>query len=238
MVVRGCLALHHSSRSQRKSTNTYTTKFTKKSSSAELLVPSHATHFPECSTFGGRRRIHHLSYGEQSLNECIPDELGYVQFTHFDEFLNMVRTAGQNCWLWKRDVKSAYRHLPIRWSDWELFGFALGEHLFFDPFMGFGGKPFPASYERMADSLEYVAKVFFLIALLLHYMDDSVGANSTRAGAVTDAARFEMAMAVLGYLNNAKKRKGPTQQLAILGILVDTVAWEVRVTPERLKEAR
>ncbi len=69
------------------------------------LVPKHN---------GGWRRIHHLSHPHGELvNDYIPDGVGEMRYTRFQKFLQLVINAGRHCVIIKRDVKDAFRNVPV-----------------------------------------------------------------------------------------------------------------------------
>lgn len=70
----------------------------------------------------GWRRIHHLSHPPgKSVNDYIPDGAGEMRYTRFQEVLQLVTQAGRNCIILKRDVKDAFRNIPVaRQHHWLL----------------------------------------------------------------------------------------------------------------------
>ena len=64
-------------------------------------------------TPGEYRMIHHLSYPPgESVNDFIDPALCSVQYTSFDEAVKLVQEFGQNCSLFKTDIRNAYRLIP------------------------------------------------------------------------------------------------------------------------------
>ncbi len=58
----------------------------------------------------GWRRIHYLSYSRgESGNNHIPDGVGEMKYTHFQEVLQLIINMGRQCVIIKRDVKDAFR---------------------------------------------------------------------------------------------------------------------------------
>ena len=58
--------------------------------------------------------IHHLSYPNGGyVNDSIDPALTSVQYTSFDEAVNMIQDFGKGCMLGKSDIKSAFRLLPV-----------------------------------------------------------------------------------------------------------------------------
>ena len=63
--------------------------------------------------------ISHLSHPRDSIvNYCTPDEISRVKYRDLDYAVQMCLEMGQNCYLAKLDMKSAFRNLPIRKQDW------------------------------------------------------------------------------------------------------------------------
>lgn len=72
------------------------------------------------------RLIQHLSYPFQaSVNDFIDDEYCTVQYSSFDQILEVIAKLGKGVLLGKMDIKSAFRLLPIQPSDFDLLGFRI-----------------------------------------------------------------------------------------------------------------
>ena len=86
------------------------------------------------------RLIHHLSYpAGQSLNDYINPSNCTVQYTSFDTAIHMVQDLGPKCELFKMDVKSAFRLLPVNPVDFDQLGFTFNVFFFyFDKCLPFG----------------------------------------------------------------------------------------------------
>ena len=74
---------------------------------------------------GGRRRIHHLSYPEGlSVNDFIEPSFGSLEYVTFDAVVQSICAAGRGCYIMKRDIRDAFRMIPIAAPDRYLLGFA------------------------------------------------------------------------------------------------------------------
>ncbi|VDI62385.1 Hypothetical predicted protein [Mytilus galloprovincialis] len=74
----------------------------------------------------GWRLISHLSYPEGSgVNDFIDRDECSVQYASFDEVIQMVSSLGKSALIGVRDIKSAFRLLPVHPSDFELLGIYL-----------------------------------------------------------------------------------------------------------------
>ena len=67
---------------------------------------------------GGWRRIHDLSFPNgQSVNDGIPHEWGALEYTTFDDAVDALLLQGPGAQFVKRDLKDAFRHIPVATSD-------------------------------------------------------------------------------------------------------------------------
>jgi hypothetical protein len=124
--------------------------------------------------------IHHLSYPSgESINDYIDPTLCTVQYTSFDEVVKLVQELGPNYKLFESDVKSAYRLMPVKPSDFELLGFSFNEKYCFDKALPFGASISCSTFERFARFLEFCVKLKMKSGKLIHYLDDFLGGNKT-----------------------------------------------------------
>ena len=71
------------------------------------------------------RTIFHLSYpksGETSINSSISKDDFSLKCITIDNAIKGILSLGQGCFLAKTDIESAFRLIPLRPSDYELFG--------------------------------------------------------------------------------------------------------------------
>jgi hypothetical protein len=72
---------------------------------------------------GGWRLITHLSYPPgQGVNSFIDQEDYSVRYSSFDEIVSIVSDLGKGALLGIRDIKSAFRLLPVHRADFDLLG--------------------------------------------------------------------------------------------------------------------
>lgn len=72
----------------------------------------------------GWRKIHHFSHPVgRSVNDHIPDGAGEMRYTWFQDVLRMVIRAGKNCVILKRDMRDAFRNVPVAPHQQWLLGF-------------------------------------------------------------------------------------------------------------------
>ncbi len=129
------------------------------------LVPKHD---------GGWRRIHHLSHPRgESVNNYIPDDVGEMRYTRFQEVLQLVINAGRQCVIMKRDVKDAFRNVVVTPQHGWLLGFRWEERYYKETCLSFGLATTPFIFNLFAEALYWII-AFFFRWVLFHYLDDFV----------------------------------------------------------------
>lgn len=72
----------------------------------------------------GWRHIHDLSYPKgQSVNDGIREDYGSLLYQTIDDAIRLIKTHDQRCILRKRDLKDAFRTIPVSPLDCWLFLF-------------------------------------------------------------------------------------------------------------------
>jgi len=93
----------------------------------------------EKSTPGEYRLIFDLSHPHGgSVNSGIPTEYSAVEYTPFDAVTEMMRRLGQGAHLFKIDITSAFRLLPLHPEDFGLMGMHVNGRFYVDKTLPFG----------------------------------------------------------------------------------------------------
>ena len=81
---------------------------------------------------GGFSLITHLSFPPNfSVNDYVDEKCTSVKYSSFDNAINMIKNLGVNTLIGKKDIKSAFRLVPIYPDDFDLLGFKLGPYFFY-----------------------------------------------------------------------------------------------------------
>jgi hypothetical protein len=188
-------------------------------------------------TPGEYRMIHHLSYPSgESINDFIDPDLCTVQYTSFDEAVHLVQDLGRNCKLFKSDIKSAYRLIPIRPADFELLGFSFNNFYYFDKALPFGASISCITFERFARFLEFCVKLKFKSGHLIHYLDDFLGGDKNFIQCSRALNIFKETMTELGVPLAIDKTEGPTEILTFLGLELNSEQMSVSIPVSKLQE--
>ena len=65
------------------------------------------------------------------MNDYVDETCTSVKYTSFDNVINMIKNLGVNALIGKKDIKSAFRLVPIYPDDLDLLGFKLGPYFFY-----------------------------------------------------------------------------------------------------------
>jgi hypothetical protein len=185
----------------------------------------------------GFRLIHHLSHPQgSSINDFLGDTT--CKLASFDDAVRMIQQAGQGSWMWKADVKAAYRCIPVRPEDWPLLGAEWQRKLYYDCRLAFGLGTSCGLWVDYSSVVEWMARMLCFIALILHFIDDFWSVNKSERRAASDRRAFEDLCTVLGVPLAADKLEGPSQRMKFLGIVLDSVSMSASLDGERLQQIK
>lgn len=193
------------------------------------LVPKHD---------GGWRRIHDLSfpYGN-AVNDGIPSDWGSLEYTTFDEAVNALLQQGRGAKFVKRDLKDAFRHIPVATSDQWLLGFFCDDFFWKECYLPFGLRTSPFLFDLFAKALNWILTAVLHWTIVLHYLDDFFAILSPWADAEAYGRDFDQVCSDLGLnINHTKDILGTIADF--LGIELDSILMQARLPSDKLAKAR
>jgi hypothetical protein len=190
------------------------------------------------------RLIHHLSWPRNSsagssVNSNI--EQLYCPLSSFDDCIAMLNEMGDlsDVWMFKVDIKSAYRCIPVRPADWPLLGCRWKGKLYFDMELPFGMRSSCGCWECYSTAIDWMAQQECqLRRRLLHYIDDFFAAVQTQRIAKAKLELMLQLLRVLGVPVSMDKVEGPARFLSFLGILIDLNLKQIRLDEIKLNQFR
>ena len=193
------------------------------------LVPKHG---------GSWRRIHDLSFPfGQSVNDGIPQDWGSLEYTTYDDAVNALLSKGPGAQFVKRDLKDAFRHIPVATSDQWLLGFYCDGCYWIERYLPFGLRTSPFIFDLFAKALNWILIAVLGWTIVLHYLDDFFAILSPYDDAIAYANQFDQVCSDLGLsVNHTKDALGTKADF--LGIEFDSILMQARLPPDKLARAR
>ncbi len=102
------------------------------------------------------------------------------------------------------------------------------------PTFPFGHQLAPKIFTALSDALVWIVHEFGA-CFLFKYVDDFASAQPAGSGLChRDLDAVQAACDLTGFESQEGKSEGPSTWLAVLGVEVDTIAWEMRIGKEKL----
>lgn len=162
---------------------------------------------------GSWRLITHLSYPEGlSINDGIDHALCSVKYTSFDKVTQMLYGLGPSALIAKRDLKSAYRLLPICVDDLSLLGMKVGGLYYVDKCLPFGLSQSASLFEKFPTFLHWLVAKQTGIDSLDFIFAGAADSNSCH----TLVTAFEGICSELGIPIAVEKSTNPTTIMVFL----------------------
>jgi len=180
----------------------------------------------------GWRRIFDLSCPHgTSVNDGIDPSRGELKYETFDAALQTIAKLGKGTVMMKRDLKSAFRHIPVCVDDHLFFIFEWNGKFYIDLFLPFGLRTAPFLFNLFAEALHWILQRKYSW-ILHHYLDDFIvffpkGTTLNKAH-----TQFKSVCTQLGFLIAEDKNVQGTV-VDYLGLLIDSNKMEARLPPNK-----
>ena len=186
-----------------------------------------------------RRIVMDLSFPpEQSVNSGIPTDtyLGEpykLRLPGVDALVALVQTFGSGSLLFKKDLRRAYRQLPIDPRDYHFMGYSWDNLIFFDTVFAFGLRTAAMACQR---STNCITHLFSLRGYsCTNYIDDFGGCD-TPDRAFDAFHQLQTLFLELGLESSPEKDSPPATNMIFLGILFDTVDMTLSIPSAKIQE--
>ena len=160
-----------------------------------------------------RRFILYLSWpAGSSVNDGISKNLFLgepvlLTYPTVDDIADRIIQLGPGCLLFKRDLKRAYRELPVDPFDYPLLGYSWHDKLFFDVRLPMGLQSAAMAHQQVTNA------VCFMLSRVgcnvLSYLDDFMGISVPRS-AFNDYALTGLLLQALGLHESSQKACPPS----------------------------
>ena len=191
---------------------------------------------------GGLRRIHHLSHPQgSSVNDFIPKEASNLRYTSLRKVTDMVLQAGRHCVIIKKDIKDAFRNIPVAPHVQWLLGFSWGQETYQEACLSFGLATSPFIFNLFAEAIHWMLQSYLGWINLEHYLDDFIHVMAadlaTPERLQQENTAYQLFTDCLGIpRQDAKDVEGTV--VPVFGLEVDTNKFIVRVPPDKVARAQ
>ena len=170
-----------------------------------------------------------------STNDSISKELSSIMYASVDDAVEQIIHLGRGTQLVKVDLQNAYRNIPVHPQDQHLLAVTWEGRTYVDRALPFGLRSAPKIFSAVADMITWALHCAG-VKCQIHYLDDFlfICGPDTEEGNQT----LEIALKVLQHLGvpvAAHKTEGPAVLVVFLGILIDTVAFELRLPLDKIQ---
>ncbi|CAG2194905.1 RP-S9e [Mytilus edulis] len=204
----------------------------------DLLVISPLNSVPKANS-EERRVIMDLSFPKgKSVNDGI-DKNVYLgkhielHYPNVDNFIEIIKEKGKFCKIFKRDLRRAYRQIPVDPKDYNLIGFTWKGHFFVDRVLPMGLKSSAFICQSVTNAVRFIAKKHDIS--LINYLDDFAGAEISEKADIS-YTKLKWVLDSCGLEESVEKASSPSYRMSFLGVWFDTEKMTMEVTPDRLLE--
>ena len=162
------------------------------------------------------------------LNEPID-----LRYTSVEEVCNMVLAIGRGAVLYKRDLRRAYRQIPVDPRDYCYLGYIWNKQWFVDTVLAMGQRNAAMACSRTTRAVMYMHSENGYVGT--SYLDDLIGVSDPETGTEAYDSLGNL-LEQLGLLENETKACPPSTVQVVLGVEINTLELTVSVTSERLDE--
>ena len=184
----------------------------------------------------GWRIIFDLSSPEgSSVNDGIPKEYGTLVYENLENAVRLVAQAGKGAMMMKRDLKAAFRHVPIAPCDYWLLIFEWEGRFYVDMFLPFGLRTAPRIFNLFAEALHWVFETLHEWNTT-HYLDDFLFVFPPGMDVTAASAEFDHILAKFG-LSKVVEKDSDGCVVVHLGFEFDSENMQVRLPQNKKQRA-
>ena len=188
---------------------------------------------------GDFRMITHLSHPKgSSVNDGISKEFASVKYATLGKAITIIKKLGKGCYLAKTDIKSAFRIIPVRPSEYKLLGFKWRDKYFIEAVLPQGAASSCRIFETFSTAIEWIARNKLGIPDIIHILDDFLWIAKTKSECKAQLNRFLSFCDFCSIPIAADKTMGPEQVLPFAGIELNTVLMQASLPIDKLEKCR
>ena len=181
-----------------------------------------------------RRVIVDLSWPSgHPVNDGIPSD-SYLRaplslrYPIIEDIVDAVVTLGRGCYLYKRDLRKAYRQFPVKPKDYPFLGYTRNKQFYFDTVLTMRLRSAAMACQRSTAAVAWVESQQG--RMVFTYLDDFIGV-SPAFNAQMDFQALSNLLSSLGLQESSEKACLPSPVMICLGVELNTDALTLSVSP-------
>ncbi len=163
------------------------------------------------------------------------DEPIDLRYTSVEEVCNMVLEMGRGAVIYKRDLRRAYRQVPVDPRDYCYLGYKWNDQWLVDTVLAMGQRNAAMACNRTTSAVMYMHRKNGHCGT--NYLDDLIGVSPPESATEAYNSLGNL-LEDLGLKENKKKACPPSTVQVVLGVEINTVDLTVSISSERLVELR
>ena len=195
-----------------------------------------------------RRAVFDATFGDFSLNKNTPEVYYHApyeyDFPQVDDFKQLVVSAGQGCFLWKRDLARYYLQIPLDPLDYPNVGFIWRGKFYFFTSLMFGLKHSGLQGQRLTSAVKWIHHHMGINTPekepfhSLNYSDDIGGCEKSEERAHQAYEALGSLLRELNLEESTTKAHPPDTCMPYLGVCFNTIDMTMSIPAEKLEELR
>ena len=169
--------------------------------------------------------------------QCVPKrdstEPYKLTLPGIDQLVEFVNRLGRGCRVFKKDLKRAYRQIPVDPADYHLLGMCISGSFYFHMTLPFGLQSATMACQRTTKVAAHILNSHGILADV--YINDFYG-TATPETSLTDFACMNRIFSELGLQASPDKDIPPSCEMTCLGVHINTVSMTLTVPEFRLHE--
>ena len=158
-----------------------------------------------------------------------------LRFPTVDDLACRIEELGPSCHMWKCDMATAFRQVPLDPASYELFGYIWEGLLYWDKVLVMGHGVAPYICQHVTETIKHIHNQIGYF--LLNYVDDFLGAELQEL-AEKSYEMFGRLLKSLGVRESETKAVPPSYEIEFLDVGFNSIASIMFVTPARMEELR
>lgn len=191
---------------------------------------------------GDLRRIHHLSYPRgMSVNDFIPKEATNLRYATLADIFVRICRAGQRAVIIKKDIKDAFRNIPVAPHQRWLLGSQWEDQFYQDTCLPFGLCTSPFLFNLFGEAFHWILISYLNWTESEHYLDDFVLILEASSASTANLQAYESGYRLLTDCLGIPRQEAKDYTgtiVPVFGIEIDTNIFEARIPADKLCKAK